>query len=386
MSSRALRVIVAGAGIAGLSTAAALRRKGIQVELLESAPELRASGSGIGVACNATAALRSFGVDPVAAAMGRPMERFVLRTAAGVEIRTVDYRDIAAELGHPVVNMHRRDLLAGLRAAAPDVPIRFGAELKGFDLVAGGVRVTCADGYSTEGDALIGADGIRSAVRAQLTGPEPVTDHGYVCWLATAAFEHERLASGTATHYWGAGRRFGFADLGGGQVYWWGTSNVPGRAADWSGGKDEIRACFAGWAPEIGAIIDRTPAAAIITVPAQDRPFLESWGSGPVTLIGDAAHPMLTSLSQGGSSAIEDACVLAHHLNTGADIATALRDYEHARRARTRALVTGSRDLSRVEQLAHPLAVRLRELAFRHAPDRFIRGRTVEPMRFALPA
>ncbi|MFD7845351.1 FAD-dependent oxidoreductase, partial [Nocardia sp. NPDC059764] len=159
--SRALRVIVAGAGIAGLSTAAALHRRGIEVEILESAPRLRASGSGIGVACNAVAALATLGVDPMAAGLGRPMDRFVLRTAQGRPIRTVDYRDIAAELGYPLVNMHRGELLSGLRAAAPEVPIRFGAEVKGFDITAHGVRVTCADGYATEAEALVGADGIR---------------------------------------------------------------------------------------------------------------------------------------------------------------------------------------------------------------------------------
>ncbi|MTE12567.1 FAD-dependent oxidoreductase [Nocardia aurantiaca] len=384
--SRALRVIVAGAGIAGLSTAAALHRHGIEVEILESRTELRASGSGIGVACNAVAALAALGVDVMAAGMGRPMDYFVLRTAHGKPIRTVDYRDIAAEIGHPLVNMHRGELLSGLRAAAPEVPIRFGAEVKGFDITAHGVRVTCTDGYAAEADALVGADGIRSAVRAQLAGPAPVTDHGYVCWLATAAFEHENLHPGAATHYWGAGRRFGFADLGAGQVYWWGTRNVAGRAADWSGGKADILDSYRGWAPEIGAVIARTPADAIITVPAQDRPFLPAWGRGPVTLIGDAAHPMLTSLSQGGSSAIEDACVLARHLRRDGAVTTALRDYEDARRARTRTLVAASRRLSRLEQLANPVAVRLRELAFRYAPDGVIRGQTIEPMRFEMPS
>lgn len=386
MSGRALRVIVAGAGIAGLSTAVALRRRGIEVELFEAAPDLRASGSGIGVACNAVAALSTLGIDVVAAGVGRPMANFVLRAADGTAIRTVNYRDIAAELGHPLVNMHRRELLSALRAAAPDVPIRFDAELKGFDVVADGVRITCTDGHTAEADVLIGADGIRSAVRAQLAGPAPVTDHGYVCWLATADFAHENLDSDNATHYWGRGQRFGFADLGAGRIYWWGTRNVAGRAADWTGGKDDILDHYRGWAPEIGAVIEATPAADIITVPAQDRPFRRSWGAGPVTLVGDAAHPMLTSLSQGGSSAVEDACVLAHHLGRAADTSTALRAYEDARRARTRMLVSASRRLSRVEQLANPVAVRLRESAFRHAPARLIRSQTIEPMRFTMPS
>ena len=83
------------------------------------------------------------------------------------------------------------------------------------------------------------------------------------------------------------------------------------QARSWRGRKTEILAAFDGWAPEIIDVIERTPDHTIVTVPAQDRPFLEQWGSGPVSLLGDAAHPMQTSLSQGASSAVEDAYVLA---------------------------------------------------------------------------
>lgn len=120
-------------------------------------------------------------------------------------------------------------------------------------------------------------------------------------------------------------------------------------------------------------------------MPAQDRSFIESWGNGPVTLVGDAAHPMLTSLSQGAGSAIEDGYILSYHLATEDDAVAGLRRYEQARRDRTRWLVSVSRRLSRMEQLENPLAAGLRNFAIRFAPKSIIRRQSVAPMRFELP-
>jgi 2-polyprenyl-6-methoxyphenol hydroxylase-like FAD-dependent oxidoreductase len=103
-------------------------------------------------------------------------------------------------------------------------------------------------------------------------------------------------------------------------------------------------------------------------------------------LVGDAAHPMLTSLSQGAGSAIEDGYALAHHVTTAGDVVTGLREYEEARRDRARWLVSASRRLSRVEQYENPIVARLRNLAIRHAPMSVVRRQNIAPMRFELPA
>ncbi|WP_067686614.1 FAD-dependent monooxygenase [Nocardia jejuensis] len=378
-----MKAIVIGAGIGGLTTAVALRRRGIEVEVYEAGPQWRDSGTGLGLASNATKVLDALGVDLSA---GSPLEYFSIRTTAGKQLRELPIGAITAELGSPIVNIHRTDLIATLRAAAGDTPIRLGARLSGYTRTGDGVTALFEDGTSAHGDVLIGADGIGSQVRAQVAGAAPVTEHGYVCWLATVPFSDPRLPAGHANHYWGRGVRFGLIDIGGGRVYWWGTKNLPvEQARTWNGGKDAIATVFAGWAPEVTEVIDRTPDAAIHTVPAQDRPFLEVWGDGPVTLLGDAAHPMLTSLSQGGSSSVEDAYVLAHHLASDPDPLSALRGYENARRDRTRMLVAQSRKLSTLEQIQNPAVVRLRDAVIRVAPMSVLRKQNLAPMRFDLP-
>lgn len=142
------------------------------------------------------------------------------------------------------------------------------------------------------------------------------------------------------------------------------------QAADWRGGKAGVQQLYAGWADEVRQVIAATPEEGITSLPAQDRPFLEKWGDGPVTLLGDAAHPMLTSLGQGAAIAIEDGAVLAHCLKTIDDPQTALRAYEDRRRERARGMVLASRGLSRTEQLQNPFQTFARGLYFRFVSEK----------------
>ena len=256
-----------------------------------------ANGTGLGLASNATKVLRALGIDLGLGGCGCALEHLELRTARGKMIRALPIQSITAELGDPIVSIHRSDLMRVLLDAAGDTPIRFRAQIVDFETGDQGVRATCADGCDVPADVLIGADGIRSTIRSKIAGAASPIDCGYVFWLATVAFGHPRIVPGYAGHYWGKGQRFGLIDIGGGRVYWWGSKNMPvAQARYWRGHKTEILAAFDGWAPEIIDVIERTPEHTILTVPAQDRPFLEQWGSGPVSLLGDAAHPMQTSL------------------------------------------------------------------------------------------
>jgi 2-polyprenyl-6-methoxyphenol hydroxylase-like FAD-dependent oxidoreductase len=379
------KVLIVGGGISGFTAGIALRANDIDVEVYESAAQQRPAGTALGLASNAIKVLRALGIDLVAGECGQALECFELRTAGGRLIRSLPVRAITAELGDPIVSIHRNDVMRTLQKAAGDLSVRYGAEVVDFEVGESGVSVTCVDGRTTHADVLIGADGIRSVVRAKLTGEVRPVEYGYVCWLATTPFSHPRLVRGYCGHYWGRGQRFGLIDIGGGMAYWWGTKNMPAaRAREWRGGKAEILAAFADWAPEVTAAIARTPAHMIVSVPAQDRPFLDRWGSGPVSLIGDAAHPMLTSIGQGAGSAIEDGYVLAKTLASLPDPVAALRRYENLRHDRTRTLVRTSRRLSRLEQVEDPVVQAVRNFGMRCAPTRIVKRRTIRPMKFDL--
>ncbi|MFI7603435.1 FAD-dependent monooxygenase [Actinoplanes sp. NPDC049681] len=363
------RVIVVGAGIGGLTAAVALRQVGIDVAVYERAEELRPAGTGLSIMSNAVTALGTLGIDLHLDKHGRAIETFQFLARDGRPIRALPLKEIGDRVGAPSVNIGRADLQQALLDRLDGQPVELGATVTGFETTADGAHVEFADGREAHGDALIGADGFHSVIRRQIAGPTPTREPGYVCWLAVVPFRHERLSDGAVRHYWGAGQRFGLIDIGHERVYWWGTKNMPAAVArGWRGDKDEIARAYAGWADEVGEAIRITPAEAIVSVPAQDRPFLNRWGTGPVTLLGDAAHPMLTSLGQGAGTAMEDAVVLAGSLAETADVSQALRRYESRRRSRARRMVRMSRMLSLIEQFEHPLPRRLRDAYFRRVP------------------
>ncbi|MGK5497760.1 FAD-dependent monooxygenase [Streptomyces sp. URMC 125] len=374
------KAIVVGAGIGGLTAAAALRRAGLDVEIYERATELKAAGSGLSVMSNAIAALDSAGLDLGLARRGQTLESYHVRTARGRLIREFPFPSIIGRLGVPSVLITRSALQQALLEATEGIPMALGATAEDFtvDGATQKVRVRFADGREALGDVLIGADGFNSAVRRRLVGPEDSRDSGYVCWLALTPFSHPRFTKGSVTHYWGSGQRFGLVDMGGGLLYWWGTKNMPAaRSHDWKGGKADVARAFEGWADEVRRAIEVTPEEAILAVPSRDRRFLERWGRGPVTLLGDAAHPMLTSLGQGSGMAIEDAVVLARHLRGATDLPHALRRYEDERRKRTRGMVAASRSISDFEQSENPIRRPVRDAYFRFMPERKL-TRTLE--------
>ncbi|HVJ95070.1 MAG TPA: amino acid adenylation domain-containing protein [Labilithrix sp.] len=365
----AKKAVVVGAGIGGLTTAIALRRIGMEVEVYERARELRAAGTGLSIMSNAITALRTIGVEGVLERHGQVLESFELRSDDDRWMTRMPFKEVGEKLGAPSVCIHRAALQKALLELAGDCPIHLASQCAGIASEGARTRVRFEDGREVVADLVVGADGIHSAVRRELVGAETVCEAGYVCWLATVAYRHSRHRPGHVRHYWGPGTRFGVIDIGHGQTYWFGTKNLPKHEARASRGtKEEILRTYAGWPDEVQALIQETPESAVVSVPAMDRKELRRWSYGAVTLLGDAAHPMLTSLGQGAGMAIEDAVVLGQSLERTSDIPEALRAYEARRIPRTTQVARLSRTLSKVEQWEHGLPCRLRDAWFRWLP------------------
>ncbi|CAM4008091.1 NAD(P)/FAD-dependent oxidoreductase [Nocardiopsis rhodophaea] len=376
--------IVVGAGIGGLAAAIALRRVGVDLEVFERAPKIRAAGFGLSVMSNAVAALESLDIDLGLEKRGRTLDTYLVKDWRGRLIREFPFPEIIERLGKPSVCISRADLFAALQEEASGIPVHLGRGAAGFEITDGRARLYLEDGGSAEADLLIGADGFNSAIRQQIAGPdEPAHDSGYIVWLGITEYHHPRFPSGSVMHFWGDGMRFGLVDIGHGRLYWWGTKNMPPeRSAGWRGGRAEILRAYAGWPDEVREAIRVTPDSDVLSVSSRDRPFLERWGNGPVTLLGDAAHPMLTSLGQGSAMAIEDAVVLARHVERQPDSARALRSYEDARRERTREIVEATRTVSDFEQAQGPVRRRVRDAYFRYMSHRSLVGRLEPALTF----
>ena len=368
-------MMVAGAGIGGLSAAIALRRAGFEVAVFERAPELGEVGAGLLLAANAQKALGRLGLAETVAGLGTPASAFEIRSWRGRVLAGNPAGELEKKIGTPSVAVHRADLQALLMRDAGG-PLRLGAEVEGFGQDEGGVTVSLAGGGEERADLLVGADGLRSRVRASLFGPARPRYAGYTAWRAVAEPGEELLPWGTGFESWGLGARFGCAHIGGGRIYWFATANAPEGGRDGpigspTGPKATLLRRFGDWHSPITGLIGTAREDAILRTDIYDRePLGERWGRGRVTLLGDAAHPMTPDLGQGAAQAMEDAVALARCLQESGATAEALRRYERLRSARAAMVVRRSRRVGRVGQLESPLLCLLRDRALAMTPPK----------------
>lgn len=358
---------IVGGGIGGVAAGLALHQAGIQATVYERAPELREVGAGMMLWPNATRVLKQLGVLDRIARHSGPNETFLVRASDGDILMNI----ALGQFDVPALCTRRSDLLAGLLAELPPERIKLGHELTGLEQTARGVRLSFARGASAEHDAVIGADGIRSLVRTQLFGKIKPVYRGYTVWRGVANYGGGAVPAGLNSETWGRGHRFGILNTGHDRFTWYATANGAEHRADSSQGRQaELVRMFADWHEPVPDLIAATPADEILKNPAYDLPPLRRWGSGRVTLLGDAAHPCTPNLGQGGCMALEDALVLAKCFSRAASIEGALRRYESMRRPRTRHIQKRSLLMGTIGQWENRVVVAGRETVTSLLPAR----------------
>ena len=362
------RAIVIGGGIGGLCAGIALRRAGLAIVVCEAADAPREVGAGLALWPNALRALDRLGLGGAVRALGTPDWRSGgIYDRRGAPLAIASMRAIAARFGSPPLIVHRAEFQATLADALGRDHLLLGARLLRFAAGDdGAVTAHFADGRAVRGELLVGADGIRSIVRRPLAPDAAPRYAGYTAWRAIVPFDHARVA--TWGESWGRGARFGVAPVGRDRVYFFATANAPA-----GGDRRELLVDhqvallerFGDWHAPIPALLAAAEPTAILRNDIEELPTLRAWGSGPVTLLGDAAHAMTPNLGQGACQAIEDAVALGDSLAGGGDIATALRRYEAARRPRTATIQRLSRRIGVVGQWESPFGCALRDRALR---------------------
>ena len=348
---RSRTILIAGAGIGGMTAALALAREGFDVSLFDRTERLEEAGAGIQLSPNATRLLIGLGLAPqLKAGVVEPAAIRLRSGPAGRELAVmpVDAGTPDGRYGSPYWVIHRSDLhraLAEAVAQAPNITLALGAALKDFSIDDTGVRATVchrrADENAHHGALLVGADGLWSRLRTLLTcGTAPrFAGRGAFRAVVPAAQVLPRHREPIIDVWLGPGGHVVHYPIrAGAAVNIVAVCSDRWQSAAWTtfAEREAVLARFpaAKWAPmlrDLLAVPERWHKWALY-----DRPPLASWGRGPVTLLGDAAHPMLPFLAQGAAMAIEDAAVLVGELvRSPQDRLAALRAYEAVRRPRT---------------------------------------------------
>ena len=357
--------LIAGAGIGGLSAAIAPRQAGWNIRLFERAATARELGFGLGVPPNAIAALRRLGVADVVLARGFAPTRGELRRMDGTVLKRAEL-PAAEVLGGPMVVALRSALHGALLEAIGPDAITFGSEVTGFTADGDRVAVRTASGDTAEGDLLIGADGVRSVIRRALHPSEPPPRSCGIIGVRGASSAAHHLGDLSGVMYLGPGLESVLARASDTGIYWYlslARELVPSDTRD-------PAAILAHMSPRMDATFRAVTSKTeeLRCDELVDRDPLPRWGEGVVTLLGDAAHPLLPHTGQGAVQAIVDAVALGQVLGDGANVADALQAYERERRPKTAVLVAQGRRTARVMRTTNPIACGLREVAIRLVP------------------
>ena len=361
-----MKVVIVGGGIGGLTTALALLHHGIEPIVLERAPQLTEVGAGIQIAANGTIVLRELGLEPALASIATVPARFdYLELSTGRLLYVAPLgKEAEARYGALLYNVHRADLIGLLAKALPSSAIRLGAACESVSQDDEGAYVTLQNGEVIRGDVVIGADGIHSAVRTALRGPEEKQFANILMWRSLIPADRlTGLNLPVAGNNWfGVGRNI---------VSYWVRNDlysvlasVPATEVSresWtqSGDVAQLRRSFEGSEPTVQKMLEAVDSTFITGMYHRDP--IEHWTSGRIALLGDAAHAMVPYLAQGACQSIEDAWVLATCLkNHGpAGVQDALLEYQQRRQPRTTRIQAGARfvvdwahepDVARVRQ------------------------------------
>jgi len=347
------RILIAGAGIGGLTAGACLLRAGHDVTIFEQASELSEVGAGLQISANATHVLHNLGLRAPLAQVGVRPGAYVFRLHdTGEEIHRFALSDEHERLhGAPYYQLHRADVHTLLAAKVIELrrdAIRLNCRVTGFEENENSVKLRLADGTSVKGDLLVGADGLKSVICQQIVGNVSATYTGDAAWRITVPVEclprnfmdqvmMVWMGPGrhVVTYYLRAGALLNFVGL----VE---TDEVSEESWTAKFPWERLKADFQGWHADIQTIIDAADRDGCYRWSLHYRPAIMNWSTRRATLLGDSVHPTLPYLAQGACMAIEDGAVLTRALDHADSIPDALQLYQRNRIDRTVRIVNQS--------------------------------------------
>lgn len=340
------KAIVCGAGVGGLTAGLSLKAIGFEVEVHEQHPELRTAGVGLNVWPNGAKVLFDLGLKDKFLSTAASMHTYRTVSGDGSETSDIDVSHWMETMGAPLTGVHRMRLNEMIAEAVGLDRIHFGHRLVDLSDDGSKVEIQFENGDTASGDLLVGADGVGSMVREKILGPVSFQSDDLVRWRGIFCLEDAGVPAGVEYEIDAEMGHIGWLPIDSERAYWFGTGEGLAEQDDFE---------------EYFGSLDRTPAPRVLEATQRDTiisnrlveftEHLPFWSKGRVTLLGDAAHPMLPGMAQGANQALIDCATLARKLSELDEIETALKEYEQERMPLAERVVEWSRSLFQFDEI-----------------------------------
>lgn len=341
-----MKALIIGAGIGGMSAAAALKQQGIECDIFEAVKEIKPVGAALSIWSNGVKCMNHLGMGHIMDQLGGPMHFMAYQDGlSGVVMTQFSLSPLVEAVGERPCPVSRADLQSQMIDWWGKEKIQFGKRIKSVEQGADGVIAYFDDGTQASGDFMIAADGTHSKVRAHVLGYETERRYaGYVNWNGLVDIDEDIAPANQWTTFVGEGKRVSIMPIADGRFYFFFDVPLPkGLEEDRSSVKEDLAGYFSGWTAPVQKLIAAIDPSTTNRIEIHDIEPFDTLVKGKIALLGDSAHSTTPDIGQGGCSALEDAVVLGQCFAKNTDIETALLEYQSERLFRVKDLVLKAR-------------------------------------------
>ncbi len=365
-----MKGIIVGAGIGGLSTAIAMRKRNIDVKIYEASDRLSPVGAGILVPPNAMIILDRYGLVEKIKGAGVCIDSLIVFDSKGKKISETPAHFSKNGTGYQTVAIHRGVLQNIFLDSLPLDVVVTGKRCSHVNAGLDSTEVFFEDGSSISGKFVVGADGLYSKVRESIFPNRNLRYSGQVCWRGISNIKLSSKWRKSLSEVWGAGIRFGFVSVEDSKVYWYATKLEEASGVDDTASiKEMLLDIYSEFPDPVSDVISQTDNSSIIRGDINDLSPMKSWFSKSTVLIGDAAHASTPNLGQGGAQAIEDSWVLAEKIANSNSVQDAFEQFQALRFSKVQKVVNISWQIGKMTNFTNKGTCKIRDVLFRCVPD-----------------
>jgi 2-polyprenyl-6-methoxyphenol hydroxylase-like FAD-dependent oxidoreductase len=362
-----MKITIIGGGIAGLTTAIALNKIGLQVQIFEAAPSIKAIGAGLVLAANAMQGFQKLGISAEIIEKGRLCPSFNIYDQKGKIITKTDSEANTKKYGADNFTIHRANLHQLLLSKINPTDLFTNKRVVNIVLNGDKTSVVFQDGTTHDTDYLIVSDGINSPIRRQLMPDSTPRYAGYTCWRAV--IDNTKLNLKETSETWGVNGRMGLVPLADNKIYWFACINAPQNDQTMKAYKvADLQRVFKDFHDPIPSVLAETKDENLLWNDIIDLKPIPQYAFDNIVLIGDAAHATTPNMGQGACQAIEDAVILADEMERNNDFNEAFKAFEKRRIKRTHFIVNSSWSLGKAAHLENKTLAEIRNFIFRIVP------------------